>query len=60
MFINRKLLISMWLGILIIAVMVYLCTVEMKSKDPVKNNQHAATSISAKDNSKLPTDIELP
>jgi hypothetical protein len=50
----------MWLGILVIAVMVYLCTVEMKSKDPVNDNQHAATSISAKDNSKLPTDIELP
>ena len=60
MFINRKLLIIMWLGMLIIAVMVYLCTVEMKSKDPVDNNQYAAKSISAKDNSKLPADIELP
>ena len=50
----------MWLGMLIVAVMVYLCTVEMKSKDPVDNNQYAAKSISAKDNSKLPSDIELP
>ena len=60
MFISRKLLISLWLGILVIAVMVYLCTVETKRQDHVDDDPYASTSISAKNNSNPPTGIELP
>ena len=60
MFISRKLLISLWLGVLVIAVMVYLCTVETERQNHINNDSYAATSVSAKNDSKLPAGIELP
>jgi len=52
----------MWLGILIIVAMAYLCAIEMTRQDHFNNDQYqyAAASISENNSSKPPTSMEIP